>query len=131
MWLPGSTVVEVCHPCCVCENWKGYVVTTHMDIHSPRSKTRVGWKHTHTRRIRKYYVYVFLKNSKNFQCIVTPDLFTTLLTHISVTVPPRSLLDLPATRPQSGGRKRNTPLHNTSAPRNFKLDTSHQTLSYL
>ena len=48
-----------------------------------------------------------------------------------VTVPPRSLSDLPATRPQLRGRKRNTPLHNTSASRNVELDTSHQTLSCL
>jgi len=40
-------------------------------------------------------------------------------------------LGFPATRPQLRGMKRNTPLHNTSAPRYFKLDTSHQTLSYL
>jgi hypothetical protein len=38
---------------------------------------------------------------------------------------------LPAPQPQWRGRKRNTPLHNTSAPRTFKLDTSQQTLSCL
>ena len=43
------------------------------------------------------------------------------------TVPPRSLLDLPSTRPQLRRKKRNTPFHNT----NFNLDTSHQTLSCL
>jgi len=54
--------------------------------------------------------------------------YATLLTHISVptgkgTVPPRSLSELPAARPQLGRRKRNMPLHNTSALRNFNLDT--------
>ena len=37
----------------------------------------------------------------------------------------------PATRPPLAGGKRKTPLRNTSAPTNFKLDTSHQTLSCL
>ena len=66
------------------------------------------------------------------------QLFTTLLTHLSVptgkeNVHLRSLSDLHATRPQLERSKRNTPLHSTStsAPRNFKLDTSHQTLSCL
>ena len=36
-----------------------------------------------------------------------------------------------ATQSQLRGRKRYMPLHNTSAPRTFKLDTSHQILSCL
>jgi len=40
-------------------------------------------------------------------------------------------LGLPATRSQLRGRKRNMPLHNTTATRPFKLDTSHHTLSCL
>jgi len=68
--------------------------------------------------------------------LVRPDLFTTLLTHISVPHRQRDSTSKVTFRPprnttQLGGRKRNTPLHNTSAPRNFTLDTSHQTLSCL
>ena len=142
----GDSTLEVCHPRCVCENWKEYVVK-HNYVNEDVFNGYTRQLHVSANSSAEK------KTATNSEKQYTATTTTVCATTNMDIHPPRGKTGaswehtntrsvskgpyiqghsgLPATRPQLGGRKRNTPLHNTSAPRTFKLDTSHHTLSCL